>query len=189
MITINTILPEEYESLRWNFIKQVEAVKYASYMDTKITDAQVTIGVGFNIEGNTELRRMVYEEMGLNVEEDAAYITRLNNAIENDSYHTTSEIQTALNAIMLERYNALPAEQREGVLQKFELPSDTDMQAMFNIAVKPFEAIVDKFLNLEERTNPNTPLEQMSNERIAILSLAYNALIHAKSKHRTVTPY
>lgn len=63
MITISTnhqLTQAGYEDLRWSAILAMEGVKDLPYLDTA-NPRQLTIGVGFNIEGNQDLRNRIFD--------------------------------------------------------------------------------------------------------------------------------
>lgn len=167
LATSTVFIPTEYEDLRWAVIKLLEGVKRRPYVDTA-PNPQSTIGVGFNIEGNTQLMDAVFNALGLVEVGDTDYRARLATALIAPT--TTVGLQSALDTIMLERYNALPVDERVGQLQRFELPEgDAVMRDIFDLSVPSFETQVTNWLG--SSALQNTP------ERLVLLSFAYNGLL------------
>ncbi len=55
----------DYRDLRYLVLKQLEGSKDYPYLDKATTDNKVTIGIGFNIEGNATLRENTFSEPGI----------------------------------------------------------------------------------------------------------------------------
>lgn len=70
----------QYEKLRWNTLRYMEevggSISWRPYLDSA-NPPRTTIGVGFNIKNNTEIRRDIYELLGLDTTDfspDLGYI-------------------------------------------------------------------------------------------------------------------
>ena len=58
MLVVNSVLSaDEYKDLRWEVIKRLEGVKEFSHM---AGEGAAVIGVGFNIENNSDLLEKVF---------------------------------------------------------------------------------------------------------------------------------
>ncbi|WP_444907688.1 calcium-binding protein [Microbulbifer sp. SSSA008] len=188
MITVqNQLTDEQYKELRWDVIRYMEEIggniSWDPYVDSA-TPPQTTIGVGFNIQGNPDLKLEIYELLGLDSVADANYIAQLNTAIDRN------EIDT-LHDIMADRYNATAPEEREGMPNSFIIPHD-DLEAaeqrIRNIfdneagdpvapATGTFEARLDTWLGAENLVT--------SSERVALLSLMYNNVLPTSTNLQT----
>ncbi|PUA29737.1 MAG: hypothetical protein B0W54_03980 [Cellvibrio sp. 79] len=164
---IKGLTDEQYRNLRYLLIKQVEGTHNGTpYIDTV---GQVTIGVGFNIEGNRDLRDRIYTYFKIGSEEVNAdgdnYRELLTEVIE--SATSTNSLQTDLNGIMSQRWleKGSPAD----VPNTFVLPdNDTVLRPMFDLAVQAYEDRLSHFLTQSGGDLPT------SYERLALISLQWN---------------
>jgi Ca2+-binding RTX toxin-like protein len=153
---------EEYKQLRLKLIKIFEASKADPYLDDKKVNPQVTIGLGFNIEGNTTLRNRVYDALALtNSAEDQAWKAKLDAIITDPKYLANDkvDIKKDLDAVMAER---------DGTTKTFSLTED-QINNIFEVAVLKFETIVDNWLG-------GTTVD--AGQSLALISLAWQSLIH-----------
>ena len=174
---------EAYEDLRWELIFAVEAreadqIDYSPYFDNA-NPQQITIGVGFNIQGNVGLREPVFLQ-GLNLDPniDDDYISDLNEALDNGNL-------AELDAIMERRYEADQALADDDPTKRFLTVDSFDILAahnnnttaadqavrnIFNFSAEDiYEDKVDRFLSDYAGATLVT-----SEERVALFSLAYN---------------
>jgi Ca2+-binding RTX toxin-like protein/GH24 family phage-related lysozyme (muramidase) len=157
----------QYQSLRYLLIKQVEGTHGGTpYIDSV---GQVTIGVGFNIEGNVSLRNRIYEYFKIGSEEvntdGESYRELLTEAIQ--SATSTTDLQTDLNAIMNQRW--LEKGSLADVPNRFVLPDDDAvLRPMFDLAVQVYEDRLTNFLNQSGGDLPE------SYERLTLISLQWN---------------
>ena len=164
-----------YEQQRYNEIRLLEGTNQGRpYLDTT---GNPTVGIGFNLRGNVDVRAEVFLRMeidpnasGLSAAQQAAELGYLNqlNAAAGGSYASTAAVQTAFDAIMAARAgNAI----FQGITRITNLTTftmtDPQMQAVFPTAAQDAENKVNAWL-------ADIP---QSNERIALVSLAYNNLI------------
>lgn len=167
LLGIKDLTLDQYQNLRYLLIKQVEGTHGGTpYIDSV---GQVTIGIGFNIEGNGGLRNRIYEyfKIGLNEENliGENYRRLLDNVIENAT--NTTDLQGDLNAIMHQRWlaNGSPAD----MPQEFTLPdNDAVLRPMFDLAVQDYENRLTNFL---DHSGGNLP---SSYERLTLISLQWN---------------
>jgi Ca2+-binding RTX toxin-like protein len=178
MINVRDAITETaYLDARFKLLVSMECLNgkldLAPYMDNKDIDNKVTIGVGFNIEDNAYIRGLVYEQLGLNIADDATFIQSITDIIQ--SAANGSAIASALDAKMKERYDnnmALPPEQRRAIsTQSFSL---TDLQVR-----EIFDQVMDAPINGAEAQLNNWLGQEVlppSYERLAILSLRYSGV-------------
>ncbi|MEO7861014.1 MAG: hypothetical protein ABIU05_11305 [Nitrospirales bacterium] len=141
------------------------------------TTGNPSVGIGFNLRGSTEVRDLVFLEMeidpnasGLSAAQRAAeagYLDQLESATAM-TYASTSAVQSALDGIMAARASnpIFAGITRITSLTTF-IMTDLQMQAVFPTAAVEAEIKVDAWLSGIA----------LSNERIALVSLAYNNLI------------
>jgi GH24 family phage-related lysozyme (muramidase) len=164
-----------YELQRYNEIRLLEGTNQGRpYLDTT---GNPSVGIGFNLRGNALVRDRVFLEMGidpnafgLSAAQQAAelgYLNQLNTAA-GASYANSAAVRTAFDAIMAARANnpLFAGISRMTSLTTFTM-TDPQMQAVFPTAASDAELKVDAWL---------TGIPQ-SNERITLVSLAYNNLI------------
>lgn len=156
-LTYTTLTADVYKADVFNLLKNVEGAKIDTYLDTKNIP---TIGIGFNIKDNANLRNEIFKIFGLGIVgsvfrvglspaeriiEDS-YINKITNLINHaypdNSKATVDKLKADLNAIMDERYNQLsPANQ--ALTQNFfgfEDNSDTgDMRTVFDYILPTYE--------------------------------------------------
>lgn len=182
-ITYNELGEQAYVDQLFNFIVAHEADKRDPYLDTH-EDTFVTIGYGFNIEGNPAIRTEVYKELGFRAfiededqfsEEVQAreqyYIDQMNAVL--NAGGTNAATITTLHNLMAQRA-ADPIYEDSGVdLSKTSFSFSggqaglDEMRRVFNTARTTFETQVD---SLVAGVPPST-------ERIALFSMAYNDLL------------
>jgi Ca2+-binding RTX toxin-like protein len=154
----------DYKATLFNLLKDVEGAKTDIYLDTKNIP---TIGIGFNIKDNTQLRDDVFAMFGLGVAGSAfrdgltssekliedAYIQRITNLVDHSypdhSAATITALQDNLNAIMDERYNKLSPDNQALTQNFFGFDPNTgtgDMRTIFDSIIPSFETSVDTWL-------------------------------------------
>jgi hypothetical protein len=174
----------QYAAALYNFCVKVETRNnrtpdYSAYNDRAGGVGNVTIGVGFNLN-TPSVRAAAFNVLGL-VQNDPrlasnpglnavenGYIQSLNNAIQNGN-------DAQFNSVMAQRAanTALTA-----VLGPLPYPlNDTQVQAIFNAIIPIYENQVNTWL-------PNIPISQ---ERIALVSLAYNSKVNPVTGIATTT--
>ena len=164
-----------YNQQRFDRIHQLEGTNGGRpYRDTT---GNPSVGIGFNLRGSTAVRDLVFQEMridpadsGLSAAQQAAesdYLDQLKSATA-VTYASTSAVQSALDGIMSARAAdpIFAGITRITSLTTF-IMTDPQMLAVFPTAAQEAESKVDAWLS---------GIAQ-SNERIALVSLAYNNLI------------
>ena len=92
-IIYRNISEADYQQLRFDLIANVEGNEYQIYFDSA-TPAQATIGLGFNIQGNGDLRDATYVVFGVN---GTTYEGELDSILNNTAnYKSNSELRSAL---------------------------------------------------------------------------------------------
>ena len=164
-----------YELQRYDEIRLLEGTNQGRpYLDTT---GNPSVGIGFNLRGNPTVRDEVFFRMGINPNDsnlsaaqqaaELGYLNELNTAA-GGSYVSSAAVQQAFDPIMARRANnPLFA----GISAITSLTTFTmtvpQMQAVFPAAAQDAENKVDAWL-------AGIP---QSDERIALVSLAYNNLI------------
>ncbi len=177
MISNLHLIPTQatYDQQRYDEIRLLEGTNQGRpYLDTT---GNPSVGIGFNLRGNATVRAEVFFRMEINPDAqglsaaqraaESSYLNQLNTAAAG-SYASSSAVQSAFDAIMAVRAgDALFA----GITRITSLPTftmtDPQMQAVFSVAALQAESKVDAWL-------AGIP---QSDERLALVSLAYNNLI------------
>jgi Ca2+-binding RTX toxin-like protein/GH24 family phage-related lysozyme (muramidase) len=175
-----------YNQKRFDDIRRLEGTnKGRPYLDTT---GNSSVGIGFNLRGNRIVRDDVFLRMqinpnftGLSTAQQAAergYIAQLNSAMA-ASYASTTALQQTLDRIMGSRARdpLFAGISRITNLMTF-IMTDPQMQAVFSTAAQDAESKVDAWL-------AGIP---PSNERVALVSLAYNNLIGIDSSGQFKSP-
>ena len=167
--------PSIYNQQLYDEIRLLEGTNQGRpYLDTT---GNSSVGIGFNLRGNPDVRDEVFRRMeidpnasGLSAAQQAAELGYLNqlNAAASGSYTSTAAVKKAFDDIMAARANnpLFAGISRITSLTTFTM-TDPQMQAVFPVAALQAEIKVDAWL---AGILP-------SNERIALVSLAYNNLI------------
>ncbi len=169
-----------YDETLYLTLKQLESVCYLAYIDNGIPH----IGIGFNISDPTVFR-LVAKSFGLDplnpnlsteqkAREDYWY-NQLQAVAAKQDYASGYDIAFALDSIMLDRWGDA-TDTVANKLPVFEINSgdgDTQLRQMFSSIIGAYEAQVDKWLGANDIVQ--------SNERIVLVSLAYNAKADEKT--------
>jgi len=175
--------PTIYEQDRFNEIRNLEGPRSLPYLDTK---GIPSIGIGFNLR-TMNVRNAVFEAMGIDtslltdpnaIAAEQGYISQLETAL-NQRYSSNSALRSALNPIMAQRAT-------DPVLASYPYISsrttftmtDPEIETAFNDIIPDYEATLNAWL-------PGIP---QSDERLALVSLAYNGLIGFKADGSLKSP-
>ncbi len=162
---------QNYQSLLFSFIKDVEGVKPDPYRDSV---GAPTIGIGFNINSqNSAIRLEVFQQIGLNPSlfdpQDQAREQSYKDQIEqilNTTNTDSNLLRSSLNIIMQTRANDPNYVTAGARRTTFSLQPGAEMEAVFNVVIISKENIVSSWLS-------GVPA---SRERAVLVSLAYNGV-------------
>ena len=177
--------PAVYSQHRLDNIKTLEGERPLSYLDSKNIPS---IGIGFNLRSNN-VRQEVFVAMGLDVTRlsdpaqiatEQSYINQLVSEISKPyASNQVTLLRSRLNAIMAQRATdpVLASQAHIAGRTTFEMRTN-EIQLAFNAVVPSFETTVDTWL-------AGIP---QSNERLALVSLAYNNLVGVDSQGNFKSP-
>lgn len=178
---------EKYRALVKKLFTQAEGNIATAYMDDRGGDPKATIGIGFNIEDNDVISSKVFDELGIGyTDEDLIWRAKLTTAFKDssltESKSDSDRLMTNLNKMLQDRKDAMSDDdsRKESAKTEFKLTPE-EIDKIFWDSLEHYEGIIDKFLYLPERTqNPDgsyPPITNPSNERAALLSLAWLSVI------------
>ena len=154
---------EDYNILRYTFIKQVETVGGVVNLDPYADSLGIaTIGVGFNLQSNA-VRLAVLEEL-LGTSSVPSDINSGIQSVVSNSYTgllASSDLQNDLDAELVSLSGSHP-----GIPTTFTFSSETNIENIFNNLAPSYESNVEFSLGLSTMTE--------SREGVALLSLSWN---------------
>jgi Ca2+-binding RTX toxin-like protein/GH24 family phage-related lysozyme (muramidase) len=165
--------PGTYSQQRFDEISSLEGVRPSPYRDTK---GIPSVGIGFNLR-TENVRRAVFEAMEINAQDqrlspvqqaaEQGYINQLTAAAQ-QTYSSDAALQLALNNIMVQRSMdpLLMNQAHIAGRNTFEMQTN-EIRTTFDAIIGGYETAVDNWL-------AGIP---QSNEREALVSLAYNGLV------------
>lgn len=173
-ITPNTTFANgTYDETLFCTLRALEGVNYLAYIDNGIPH----IGVGFNLQDLTVFNAVV-GVLGIEPtanDRELYWYNQLRDAVK-QTYASGYDISFALDSIMLARWG----DTTDTVANKvsfFEINSgdgDTQLRQIFNSIIGTYEAAVNNFFGA------SAPAD--SNERIALVSMAYNSSVYPKGQ-------
>ncbi len=149
---------QTYRDALYTFMASVEGINENAY----IVGGEITIGLGFNISSNYDLRHLVYEALGVSA--DTSTVQALDSVIVGKGKYDSD--LTKLNDIMHQWAKSHGKQNPD----TFNFTIDTDIiKTIFYLSQGFFEAKIDDFCAAY-----GIDIIPNSNERIALFSLAYN---------------
>ncbi len=198
-MTITTFSPHDlveaqYKTLRYEILLDTEGFGKPGHPGEIYIDSvgNYTIGIGFNLEDSTVFNAVVRyfftgDATGTLLSQDEVFSDQIGTIINNAT--SESQLRIALNAKMQDRkdywddvlLNNPLAEVPENIRATFIYSNPADAQTVFNYVVDHptvgKEHVVDEWLS----HNSITSINEHSQERAVLVSLAYNNLIHETS--------
>lgn len=167
--------PAIYSARRFTELSASEGTKPLPYLDTK---GIPSVGIGFNLRAGT-VRTAVFQAMGINAQDprlagnaaaqvaEQGYINQLTAAVQ-ATYANDAALQQALNNILIARSidPLLAGQAYIASRNSFEMQPQ-EIRTTFDQIIPDYENLVDQWV-------PGIPT---SNERLALVSLAYNNLV------------
>jgi Ca2+-binding RTX toxin-like protein len=158
-----------YADTLFAILKQLEGIKWQPYLDSKKIP---TIGVGFNLTDSSVFDK-VATTLGIDPNASVSERNYYNQifAAARQPYSTVEDLLFALNSIMLDRYADITdmAVNKQPAFE-FDISSDAQIQLAFNKIIPAYEDRVTSWLT----ANGIAGIGE-SNERVALVSLAYNS--------------
>lgn len=182
---------EDYKTLRYNLLYKTEGFGDIGHPGEVYLDStgNYTIGIGFNLEDGDVLDAVIKyfftgSASGALLSEDINFASDIENIISNAS--SESQLRIDLDTKMLERKNYWddvhtndPEEEIPNSLRpSFIFTAPSDAETVLNYVVEQAsvgkEYVLDQWLDYRGITSIN----EHSQERAVLVSLAYNNLIH-----------
>ena len=165
--------PGTYSQQRFDEISSLEGVRPSPYRDTK---GIPSVGIGFNLRAGN-VRDAVFQAMGINAQDqqlsaaqqtaEQGYINQLTAATQ-QAYSSDMALQLALNNIMVQRsIDPLFVNQAHIAGRNTFVMQTNEIRATFDAIIGGYETAINNWL-------AGIP---QSNEREALVSLAYNGLV------------
>jgi|WetSurMetagenome_2_1015567.scaffolds.fasta_scaffold00114_39 hypothetical protein len=191
MIELNKLERSEYERLIWQALQNYEGAHNKPYFDSKRPNRHVTIGRGFDIEGDRKRRIEVFNVMRLGDNEaleinrdkkrtealqakELDYVSRINKIIKGPDTDNAT-LQKSLDKIMAERA-------ADPDFQSFPFISSRKTFSITNPEIETvFTAIIKDKEDIISRKIASTDKLGLSRERAVLVALAYQGIISSRS--------